>query len=273
MRKDYVSIDVTEDRDEATFIEDYWTRVWKEEGGPKEQIGQIPSKNEYKVMAPYLARLPKEARLLDGGCGLGDWTAYFSRNGFPTTGLDISRSTVAKLHELFPDVTFAAGDIRRTEFEDASFDGYFSWGVFEHFEDGLQPCIAEAYRILKPGGFLFVSVPFDNIRHALRSGTSVRRGQHADAGGARFYQWRLTRQELSRELCLGGFNVEAVETIHKRQGVLRSLHHEIGLPYSWLLTKGLATVLSPFIPGGLVAHMVMAIAQKPHDAPVEKVSK
>lgn len=265
MRKDYISIDAAESRDEVSFIEDYWTHIWENEGGPKGQIDKIPSKDEYKLMSPYLLQMPEGASLLDGGCGLGDWTAHFSRAGHPITGLDISRATVDKLHELFPDVAFAAGDIRNTDFDDAAFDGYFSWGVFEHFEDGLQPCIAEAYRVLKPGGYLFISVPFDNLRHALRASADFRHPQKADKNGARFYQWRLTRDELRRELRLGGFDVEAVKTIHKRQGVLRSLHHELGLPYDWLLTKGLATVLAPFIPGGLISHMIMAVARKPHE--------
>lgn len=265
MRKDYMPVDAAEDRDEASFIEDHWTRIWENEGGPKGQIDKIPRKDEYKVMAPYLSRLPEVASLLDGGCGLGDWTAYFSRSGLPTVGLDISRATVEKLHELFPDVKFAAGDIRNTDFDDDTFDGYFSWGVFEHFEDGLQPCISEAYRVLKPGGYLFISVPFDNLRQALRANCAIRHRQETDRYDARFYQWRLTRGELHRELRLGGFDVETVKTIHKRQGVLRSLHHELGLPYDWLLTKGLATVLAPFIPGGLVSHMILAVARKPQE--------
>ena len=80
--------------------------------GPKGAIEKIPRKAEFKVMAPYLAKLPQGDRLLDGGCGLGDWTLYFSRNGHPTLGLDLSRATITRLKELFLGVEFAAGDIR-----------------------------------------------------------------------------------------------------------------------------------------------------------------
>jgi len=263
MRKDYVIDDDASAADETAFVERYWTDVWKREGGPKGTYDQIPSKAEYRVMAPYLDRLPVGATLLDGGCGLGDWTVYFTRNGYSTTGLDISRETVAQLGALFPDVTFATGDIRDTGLVANSMDGYFSWGVFEHFEAGLQPCIREALRVLKPGGYLFVSVPMDNLRHAAAGALGGIRGNRNPSPGARFYQWRLTRAELARELTIGGFEVLAVKPIHKRQGILRALHHGLGLPYDWFATKALSALLTPFIPGNMIAHMVLAIARKP----------
>ncbi len=58
---------------------------------------------------------------------------------------------------------------------------------------------------------------------------------------------RLTRRELRDCLSFGGFQVLDVRPIHKRQGVLRSLHHELGLPYEWALTKALS-VLPLFCP-------------------------
>ncbi len=123
MRKDYTIDSGAGAASETEFVERYWTAVWEREGGPKGAIEKIPGKAEFKVMAPYLAKLPQGARLLDGGCGLGDWTLYFSRNGHPTLGLDLSRATVARLKELFPEAEFAVGDIRDTGLDGASFDG------------------------------------------------------------------------------------------------------------------------------------------------------
>ncbi len=263
MRKDFIEIGDSQDESEIAFVERYWTEVWEREGGPKAAIDKIPGKAEYRMMQPYVDSLPAGSRLLDGGCGLGDWSVYLTRKGYPTLGLDISRSTVAKLKDLFPDAEFAVGDIRDTGLPATSFDGYFSWGTFEHFEKGLDSCIAEAYRVLKPGGYLFISVPFDNLRHALRAACDWKRRAKACPETERFYQWRLTRGELRELLARDGFEVIDIRPIHKRQGVLRSLHHEFGLPYEWLLTKGLSVLLSPVIPGGLAAHMLMAVARKP----------
>ncbi len=261
MRKDYINTDTGDS--EIAFVERYWTDVWKREGGPKGVTNKIPNKPEYRIMQPYIETLPGGAAILDGGCGLGDWTAYLSELGYSALGLDISRETIEQLTSLFPDYQFAVGDIRNTELSDESFDGYFSWGTFEHFENGLGECINEAYRVLKPGGYLFISVPFDNVRQALYAACAGAGRSTPVKIDRRFYQWRLTRSELRGMLNDGGFEVLQIPAIHKRQGVLRSLHHEFRLPYDWLLTKGLATVLAPFIPGGLVAHMIMAVARKP----------
>ena len=264
MRKDYIL--ATEPADHETeFVEKYWTAAWEREGGPQGRADRIPRREEYRAMAPYIARLPKGARLLDGGCGLGDWTLCFARQGFSVAGMDLSRQTVEQLKARFPEAEFVDGDIRQTSFADDSFDAYFSWGVFEHFESGLQDCVREAYRIVRPGGWLFITVPLDNLRHAMLA--TLAAAPQASEGRLRFYQWRLTRAELARELAIGGFGVLETRPMHKRQGVLRSLHHEFGLPYEWLLTKGLSTVLAPFVPGSFIAHMIFAAARKPELVP------
>jgi len=263
MRKDFTIDTVSGSADETAFVEAYWTRVWEQEGGPKGAVSKIPSKPEFRIMKPYIAQLPEGARLLDGGCGLGDWTLYFSRNARPTLGLDISRDTVAKLKSLFPDADFAVGDIRDTAQPAESFDGYFSWGTFEHFEEGLDRCIAEAFRILRPGGYLFMTVPFDNLRQSLINAFDLGRRAEPNRQPVRFYQWRLTRRELRDCLSFGGFQVLDIRPIHKRQGVLRSLHHELGLPYEWTLTKALSALVSPILPGMIFSHMIMAVARKP----------
>jgi SAM-dependent methyltransferase len=263
MRMDLIVDRVAPEEDEAAFVERHWTAVWQREGGPKADPDGVARRDEYRVMRPYLARLPDGARLLDGGCGLGEWTVYLTRQGHPTLGLDISRKTVEALQKMHPDQDFTAGDIRATGLPDASFDGYFSWGTFEHFAEGLGPCLDEARRVLKPGGYLFISVPFDNLRHALRAAADRRRQAAPTTQPLRFYQWRLTRGELRQQLALHGFEVLDLRPIHKRSGVLRTLQVEFGLDYRWTVSRGLGFLLAPLLPGGLVAQMLMAVARRP----------
>ena len=260
MKKDYIRKD-NESISEIEFIEKYWTDIWNNQEDITRKIGKIPSRPEFQIMEPYLNESKGNIRVLDGGCGLGDWTVYLNKSGYNVVGVDISSDVIAKLKKYFPDVEFQVADIRKTNFPDASFDVYFSWGVFEHFEEGLQPCIREAMRLLKPGGILLISVPSDNLRQSIL-GIFKKIIKTANKDGERFYQWRFTRSELSRELSLAGFVVEKSKLIHKRQGILRCLHHELHLPYEWFITKALSVLLIPFIPNSFIAHMQLAVAKK-----------
>ncbi len=261
MKKDYIRKD-NENISDIEFIEKYWTDIWNNQGDIEKKIRKIPSKPEFQIMEPYLNKGKSNFRVLDGGCGLGDWAVYLNKSGYDIVGVDISSDVIAKLKKYFPDVVFQVADIRKTNFPDASFDIYFSWGVFEHFEEGLQPCIKEAMRLLKPGGILLISVPSDNLRHSIL-GIFKKIIKTPNKNGERFYQWRLNRFELSRELSLAGFIVEKSKLIHKRQGILRCLHHELHLPYEWFITKALSVVLTPFIPSSFIAHMLITVARKP----------
>jgi len=106
-------------------------------------------------------------------------------------------------------------------------------------------------------------VPFDNIRHSLRAILLDRYRRAPDAGARRFYQWRLTRAELADALALGGFAVEDVKIIGKRQGLQRLLQHNLGLSPTGVWAKAAGVLLSPLVPGVLVGHMILAIARKP----------
>lgn len=259
MLKDYIVSDQPE-RDETSFVEDHWTTIWQEkfdlDGNPE----KVRKSEEYKYMRPYLERIPEKALLLDGGCGLGDWVRFLNFEGFHAEGVDISRITINRLKNRFPEIAFYTGDIRALDLPGDHVNLFFSWGVFEHFEDGPHSCLAEAFRILKPGGYLFMSVPHANVRQSMRA--SLTRASDREKN-ARFYQYRFTRAEAHNFVREAGFVIDAHVLLHKRQGVLRSLHHELGLPLEWILTRGLSALLSPILPGSWFSHMQLVIAQKP----------
>jgi SAM-dependent methyltransferase len=269
MRKDYVPVDgVTSALDEAAFVEDFWTKQWQDLGSPAD-VSAIARREEYRLMAPCLHRLSPGSRILDGGCGLGEWTVFLAQQGFDVTGLDISEATIARLTTWFPTSTFRHGDLRRTNFPDSSFDAYFSWGTFEHFENGLGDCVAEASRLVRSGGWLFVSVPFHNWRLVLGDARPLERWdpdydpQSGYSAPQRFYQYRLTKGELRRELEFHGFTVSSVTPIGKLTGSGRML--QWGVPF---LRKGsrpyaaASRVCALALPASFIGHMILAVAQR-----------
>jgi SAM-dependent methyltransferase len=111
----------------------------------------------------FLAFIPKGGRVIDGGCGFGKWVIYLKNLGYDIVGIDNNEIAIARLKEYDSSLQVELGDILDIRYPDSSFDAYISMGVVEHFEDGPLPALKEAYRVLKPGGLIFVSVPTVNI--------------------------------------------------------------------------------------------------------------
>ncbi len=267
MRKDYVPAGGAVE-DETSFVERYWTEVWRNHDQPPD-FSALARSEEYRIIRPFLAALPPNSRILDAGCGLGQWTVFLAQQGFDTVGLDLSAEVVEKLKVRLPDYQFVHGDIRQTPFDAGSFAACFSWGAFEHFENGLGDCLAEAHRILRPGGGLFISVPFDNWRHILRDARPLEHwDEHFDRTAGyrqpqRFYQWRLTRPEVTREMERHGFRVKRVTPISKLQGVGRWLQWDFPLFRKdtrayFVARRAFAAVM----PAAYISHMLLAVAER-----------
>jgi SAM-dependent methyltransferase len=269
MQKDYLPVNAGESRlSETSFIEQFWSAKWREKELPISLTEKIEKREEFKLMMPYLAQLPPGSPILDGGCGLGEWTLYLAGKGFTATGLDLSREIIEKLQKRFPEAHFAAGDIRQTGFPDETFAAYFSWGTFEHFEDGFAKPLQEAHRIIKKGGKLFLTVPFQNQRHLRREQRPLWRWDEAfdrDRGyqaPLRFYQWRLTKPELQRELEMNGFSLLQIEAIQKRHGLRRMVQHDLHLDPKSFSGKVARVLLYPLVPKSYAAHMLYAAGEK-----------
>jgi len=271
VKKDYLPVSFDDSSiDESVFVEKYWTQIWQ--GRNLEIVAKqaIERRDEFKVISKYLSKLPQKSRIFDGGCGTGEWAVYFALKGLDVSGLDISRKTVERLKEKFPEYEkrFIFGDIRNTGFSDNYFDAYYSWGVFEHFEEGLARCLSEAWRILKPGGYLFISVPFQNYWHLLRNQRKLWIADKAFdkkkgyTSKMRFYQWRFTKPELQRELEINGFKTLEIRPINKWHGVSRLIKVNLHIEFSSKIHKTVKSLLYPFISHSCIAHMLLGVGVK-----------
>jgi len=95
--------------------------------------------------------------LLDIGCGKMPYKEYLLKNSNISsyTGLDIE-SALQYDENVKPDFTWK-GDVM--PFKDASFECAFGTEVLEHCPEP-EVVLKEVYRILKPGGVFFFTVPF-----------------------------------------------------------------------------------------------------------------
>jgi ubiquinone/menaquinone biosynthesis C-methylase UbiE len=89
--------------------------------------------------------------LLDVACGPGYLAAAAAQRGAAVTGLDFSGPMVVLAQQRHPQVQFREGDAQALPFSDASFDAVaMNYGLL-HL-DQPQHALAEAARVLKPGG-------------------------------------------------------------------------------------------------------------------------
>ena len=111
-----------------------------------------------RVLRAELDRLglPREARLLDAGCGSGRTLVELAHYG-RVTGLDASAVAVAAARRRgFPDVHLGA--VEELPFRDASFDAVTCLDVIEHTPDDVV-VLRELLRVTRPGGAAIVTVP------------------------------------------------------------------------------------------------------------------
>lgn len=110
-----------------------------------------------RILSSLKEKLPEIGGvLLDVGCGQMPYKPLLMSSHSSITeyiGLDFANNPVHKNH---PDITWVDGKIPLNE---ESIDCAISTEVFEHCSDP-ESVIKEIYRVLKPGGMLFFTVPF-----------------------------------------------------------------------------------------------------------------
>ncbi len=97
-----------------------------------------------------------DKRILDIGCGIGAYTAQFTRFSPWVYGIDVDAERVRRGAAALPHLMVAAGE--SLPFPDHSFDMVFLHEVLEHVTDDRRT-VAEAFRVLGVGGCLVIYAP------------------------------------------------------------------------------------------------------------------
>src|SRR3989338_7898939 len=141
---------------------EFWDECWDDAEFKKTVMG-VSSRSYVKQKTEKY--LDKGCEILEGGCGRGQYVYALSSWGYDSYGLDFAPKTVKKISELFPEMKITLGDVRALPYEDSFFDGYWSFGVIEHFYEGFEKIASEMKRVVRPGGYVFVTFPaFSKLR-------------------------------------------------------------------------------------------------------------
>jgi len=119
----------------------------------------LPSllRGEWDHHARHLPRpQPGRNRLLDVGCGNGDFMVQARRAGWDAMGIDFDPKAAAVAKDRGMKVW--VGDYRKAPFPTASFDAITSAQVIEHVHSPRE-FITQLTKWLKPGGTLWISTP------------------------------------------------------------------------------------------------------------------
>jgi SAM-dependent methyltransferase len=120
--------------------------------------------------------IPRDARVLDLGCGTGQMTLFLADGERRVVGADLTRASLALAADAarrfgVEHAQFVETDLRRPAFADGAFDVVLSLGVLHHTPDPRR-AFASIARLARPGGAIVLGLynTFARLPHRLRRG-------------------------------------------------------------------------------------------------------
>jgi len=190
---------------------EFWDKHWDNADFANCVTGAKHLKGSQDRRLKYYADkyLSPGAKIIDAGCGRGRYVYGFYCWGYDSYGVDTAKNTVDAIKTHFPEQKVYIQDVRNLEFENNFFDCYYSGGVIEHFWDGYDKIINEAKRVIKPEGYLIVTIPFFSPLRYLKAILGVYRRFKPDKKPANFYQFFLNPKKVVSDIEKTGFkNIE-----------------------------------------------------------------
>jgi len=148
------------------------------------------------IQLSYVTRHKKSGRILDIGCGTGEFLSSAKRHGWDTYGVDISE--YASAHARSRGILVTTGTLPEAKFKSSFFDSVTLFDVFSHLPDPLAD-FAKVNTLLKSDGiFVFATGNQSRLPDSLRAARWGRPDEH---------YWTLNDNSLELLLAKSGFRV------------------------------------------------------------------
>jgi SAM-dependent methyltransferase len=183
-----------------------WEAIWEQESSIRDEIdvlNEARTRDQFDVFPGYLS---KEGYILEAGSGLGATLLKLRDMGYKVIGCDYAERALHQFHAYDSSIPVHTADVHALPYATNSLHGYLSFGVFEHFAQGMSAALREAHRVLTPGGILVLTIPYPNVVNRLVRWRRKMAGQSV-LNNDDFYESTYTRRALEHELTDAGFEV------------------------------------------------------------------
>ena len=154
-----------------------------------------------------LGNLRQGERVLDLGCGTGEFTASLAAAGAAPIGVEVAQGALGRARSRHPDVEFCLAPTEGPlPLEDCSFDMVWASEVIEHVADTAR-WLSEIRRVLRPRGRLLLTTPSHGRMRIVLGG--IERYSEPLGDHLHLYTRRSLAQTLG-ELGFGEVRVRAV---------------------------------------------------------------
>jgi len=138
----------------AAYDSSYYGEQVAKFSGPVERVIEKFRRHRARSSA---GTLPARAKVLDIGCGNGRFLSYLISAGHQGYGVELPGAS-ARRAATVPGLVLKVGRLEEGDFPAHFFDLITLWHVYEHLEEPAAT-LDQIARILKPGGYLKLSLP------------------------------------------------------------------------------------------------------------------
>ena len=190
------------------------------------------SLKEIKKQKRLLGRTPK---VLEAGCGNGRVIVWLKMHGIENIcGIEANDKIVKEFKNRFPEFDVRCGDIMNLPKDFKNHDVVLSYGVIEHFPNGMSKPLKQMYNDLSESGVAIVTVPllstFRKIKYLIYEHRKWDKTKYPYCPefyeNGDFYLYWLTKKQFKNELKKAGFKIIKHTYTAPECGVLEALNHK-----------------------------------------------